>query len=687
MQWTLAERMTVFHLFVTYGFDPYETNWMPIFTGVTGSSRTWTNVSEDWRFRDNDNRSKMYARQIMIPSSRYTIVQRNTYNQSQADIATVAARLNITLSARPAATNLVPVASASNGNAVAGGSTMVYQQKTTAPVVKKRKAAAAAPKKQAKDRASTAIPAPSSLPPSKKHANEPQKANTTTRQRELKAVVHEPTEDQDAALQGSDDDSAESCVVVASSKQAAAEQSEADDEAIAEDSDAMQVDHADSETKNRTVDQFTIVPLQQPLPSQAPGSQALSIAPTPTAISTSGRQGYNQWRRVNLDRILLEKPVNRFPGPPFDPTLKKHKRPRVPQPPTAHERMVGYFEHMFGAHRTQIDQAIKSEPASDEPGDQIHRITSRLNNLGLLSSFRRFEVFSDPASPFPNFRLATAAHSRGLEMLHTNNVHFTGPGGNVVAVYSQRGNQTLTASNARFIDRDDPIFQRGGRVFTIEVHQPEMDILGNERAFNTAVVTLDVMLCDKSACQTCSPQAVLDDSPSSGLPRVHRRHLTPDNKFVQVDPHLYGTMNADKGGEFPAEAPTYRAQVEFWDGGKQDAVICSIGSCSVCSEMHTLEFNKKYGQYSSMDHFRKTLAYEAGAKRMQKTQDTADRKAATEQRKEEEQRERDEEQQTDEQPQSDEDSEADEDIAEGHGTEPDAPRPRTRAERAAARQG
>ena len=76
--WTLSARMTLHILFETYGFDPRNRDWWPIFTSINGTAREWLVVSEDWRFRGGHARSNMW-KIIERPMSAYTTAQRTMY--------------------------------------------------------------------------------------------------------------------------------------------------------------------------------------------------------------------------------------------------------------------------------------------------------------------------------------------------------------------------------------------------------------------------------------------------------------------------------------------------------------------------------------------------------------------------------------------------------------------------------
>jgi hypothetical protein len=121
-RWTLTERMTLYNLFVTHGFDPTSKVWIPIFHDINGSFRDHTNVSEDFRYRNGTGtstrkRSNMWADRIEKPVGNYTAEELRVYNQTNVDIAAAATRFGIAiplnaLPTAPVATNAVPATSA-----------------------------------------------------------------------------------------------------------------------------------------------------------------------------------------------------------------------------------------------------------------------------------------------------------------------------------------------------------------------------------------------------------------------------------------------------------------------------------------------------------------------------------------------------------------------------------------------
>jgi hypothetical protein len=98
--------MTLHILFETYGFDPRNRDWWPIFTSINGTAREWLVVSEDWRFRGGHARSNMW-KIIERPMSAYTAPQRTMYQQTRATVESTAAGLGIAI---PPPTQAAPIA-------------------------------------------------------------------------------------------------------------------------------------------------------------------------------------------------------------------------------------------------------------------------------------------------------------------------------------------------------------------------------------------------------------------------------------------------------------------------------------------------------------------------------------------------------------------------------------------------
>jgi hypothetical protein len=109
--WTLAERMTLFILFNTYGSDAHSRVWWPIFTTLNGTAREWVTVSEDWRFRGGKDRSNMWKRVDKLFSN-YDAEELRVYQQTKVNVDAEAARQGIAIPSgtQAAQNNVLPAA-------------------------------------------------------------------------------------------------------------------------------------------------------------------------------------------------------------------------------------------------------------------------------------------------------------------------------------------------------------------------------------------------------------------------------------------------------------------------------------------------------------------------------------------------------------------------------------------------
>jgi len=201
---------------------------------------------------------------------------------------------------------------------------------------------------------------------------------------------------------------------------------------------------------------------------------------------------------------------------------------------------------MFGGQHDKINDVVASEKERGrEPGQHLQVIYNTLcEELGkrrVRPRYRLSHVFSSAGSPFPNMGLAYEAYGRLLFVLHRCQVNYTGVGATFVVVCGERKEnpvfahphmRSLTANEVEFIDRENPVFERGGVVYTVEIEQPNVTILGTEPTFNTASVKISVMLCDAGACEFCSPDGEVGDvrlaSHSHAPPGPHGQQVQPN---------------------------------------------------------------------------------------------------------------------------------------------------------------
>ena len=314
-------------------------------------------------------------------------------------------------------------------------------------------------------------------------------------------------------------------------------------------------------------------------------AQATS-APPDGGHSLDDLPGYTAWRQFTLDYILLGEHSNRFPVVE-EPYADNEERPIEPKELRPDHRALNFFMHMFDGYHEYIHQTMtREETPNDRPGQVLQScfdtLCKNFEVVGVAPSYTLSQVFSSPHSPLPNFSLASKAFGQGLQMLHRSQVNFSGVGAATVVVCGERRidqadptKRTLTAQDVSFVNHDDTVYKRGGRVYSVEIHHPDVAILGEERGFNTASISMEVMLCDAAACVKCSPGSTIDTSATCGMPRVHFRHLgRPGNRFTQKDPNPYGFQNEDTGDEFPDYTPTSPDDVVFWDGSTQKVTTC-----------------------------------------------------------------------------------------------------------------
>jgi hypothetical protein len=305
----------------------------------------------------------------------------------------------------------------------------------------------------------------------------------------------------------------------------------------------------------------------------------LSIRP-----SAEHAEAYDLWWRTNLDRILFEEPYDLFPKPPKIPGY----RLPVDTPLPSNERIMNFFSDMFNGKisNKRISSVLESQPAGNKPGRQIERIFRTLNNeaseLGIHPRYQLAEVFISELSPFRNFRLATAAFKRGLQMLHMGDLDYTGLSNLQLVACARTIQRHPTSDDIQFIDQEDTIFKLGGRVHKLWIRQQECPILGTTPRYNSAHVCIDVMICQEADCPKCSGKDDGQKESLTSLPRVHRRNI--DGKDTFVAPRLMLTREHEKDEVFLVDLRRGVRSVKFWDGGEQQVVVCERTDCEGCTE-------------------------------------------------------------------------------------------------------
>jgi hypothetical protein len=316
-------------------------------------------------------------------------------------------------------------------------------------------------------------------------------------------------------------------------------------------------------------------------------------------VSPQNRAARKDWRRANLDRILLE--------PFHDPFVQESKSSKksssrqqvpvqpAPQPIAPKERVLNFFNDMFNGELSKeyISSVFDRKQSTEEPGRRLEHVFNMISKEASKTSIKcRYElrnVFISPKSPFSNFLLATAAFGHGLQMLHTSDVKFFGYSPSTpIACAKVRGSYHIAPEKLRLIDHDDLVFKRGGRVYKLYIRQQDCAVLGADKRTNTAYVSMDVMLCQAFDCPKCSNVEDHGDPrvSISSLPRVHMRNLGNDNEFVSPVIPLWRKHKHEKDEEekFLIDLSYGTLNVKFWDGNRQPVAMCHKAECGGCLE-------------------------------------------------------------------------------------------------------
>lgn len=305
------------------------------------------------------------------------------------------------------------------------------------------------------------------------------------------------------------------------------------------------------------------------------------VCQTPVLPPKEHQTAHEDWTFEQLGRLLLGEPHNLKPYKVLDP---EEKAKLHPQPPTAEDRAANFFTHLFDNQipRGHVLLFVQTALATGTPIQQLITINDMLiDYYKSQPKYQLGEAFSSPLSPFQNFRLATDAFRRGLQMLHRSDVDFTGPYGGQPTVFAEMDKRQLFYDEVDFIDTNHPVFKRGGRLYTITIRQPDCAVLGSEECFNTAQIAFDAMLCQEHNCPKCSDFA--DDSPVSvtSLPRMHLRHLKGDKEFQQGQLR-YTTDDEDEDVAFVESKQGHTVAVKLWDGTRQEVALCELKPCGTC---------------------------------------------------------------------------------------------------------
>jgi len=305
-----------------------------------------------------------------------------------------------------------------------------------------------------------------------------------------------------------------------------------------------------------------------------------------------------------LDWFLFDEPFDIFQSAVV-PVRGKRASPKL-EFSSSDDRVTNFFFDMFD-HRLSkkvILSTLKQTPDSDVPGRRLKKIYKTLMaKAEVISAGPRYnlcDVFTSEASSFSNFRLASSAYGKPLKMLHMSDLDYTFIGNQQLVAFAKFNERHLTADGIDFISPDEPIFKHGGRVHRLWVRQQDCPILGPEKRFNSAQVSMDVMICQHAHCPKCSKSEDGGEQESvnsefgddggkqesvSSLPHVHHRHIL-DGAF---DPPLLRRIQAyekDDKGEVIRSINADARPIKFWDGTVQDVAVCDALRCLGCKEAY-----------------------------------------------------------------------------------------------------
>lgn len=304
---------------------------------------------------------------------------------------------------------------------------------------------------------------------------------------------------------------------------------------------------------------------------------------------------FDNWWQSELSRILL--------GPAYDLFARKKQRaaekdeePDLPTTPA--QRVVEFFKDMYDgqllgdAFTTYVEDMLGKGDIK-KPILTIDRdLAADMASKGISPRYELEDVFTSPSSPFSNFRLASAVFEEGLQMLHTNDLDYSGPANQQLVACAKLADRHPIPEDYQFVDLEELAFKRGGRVHKLFVRQQECPILGDNRRWNTAYVCMDVMLCQQGDCEKCSPYHATSLQSATSLPRVHMRHTAGKSGkgktgvFDEPEVKTHARFNKDEDGKFVMNLAYGIVPMEFWDGTIQDVVLCDQDSCQGCREAH-----------------------------------------------------------------------------------------------------
>lgn len=641
-KWTLEMRFALLLLFTTFGFDsaiPSEgyDEWFQIFTLLYGTDRTRKVVREDYTQRDGKQKGQIYRNQICKDPQHYTQQEAADKQKAHDKIISAARTLGITLNptaSSPASSVPAPKGPSSSA-ALAASSTQTNNTSETSNTqahslhrqalersharrlevdetdnkldshTKQKKTLAekfngsagedsyeaefeGAQYEEGFGEEESDEDEPDKKEPSEEEHDEEQPDEEQSDDEESDEEPKKPSQrstmpkkDRGERAQG---ETVEPPVSIPNKKRKLVTQGE--DQSIGESRELRRgrnrfrstntLDVTD-DTRAQVLDHENVEKKQKIRPHR-------EVCPTPVFPPKEHQTAHEDWTFKQLGRLLLGEPHNLKPWKVLAPEDKAKLHPQ--QPPTAEDRAADFFTHLFDNEipREHVLLFVRTALSTGTPIQQLMTIHDMLIDCYKIQpKYQLGESFCSPLSPFHNFRLATAAFRRGLQMLHRSDVDFTGPYGGQPTVFTEMDKRQRFYDEVNFIDINDPVFRRGGRLYTITIRQPDCAVLGSDEDFNTAQVTFDAMLCQADKCPRCSDFA--DNSPVSvtSLPRMHLRHLKGEKEFQQGQLR-YATDDEDEDVAFVESMQGQTVAVKLWDGTRQEVALCELQPCGTCKD-------------------------------------------------------------------------------------------------------
>lgn len=622
--YTIDDRFVIAHVRVWLKLSDTNDDWYRLYQDVTGDfTREMKTVREDIQFYKRPSRSKMYREQILKNKRLYTPEEREVHDRTLRAVIDAAERLRIELlnvdreqaqyveeeddDAQEEEDEAEQEEGEDDDDSGQEDAKQIIPSTEAVVPEKKRKVLN---KKNDRDMSEDCNDdtAPSSpevrVPQRKKRKVDDKKTSVTKSERGMMTAATSPP----AALpkrkkrKAEDDDKENHDVpqqdvnatapAIAKLRKTAPLQSLLRDDAAS---------HADSVTplvrklsitvptpvqKNPTARDLSSKKAQSKFPAETGvETPATAIATAQESLMSSEEEEltYQNFQFGSLNRILLGPANDRHP----DRTVTPNDRPL-----TAHERVMNFFRDMYDGELS--DEYMSPIIAASLAGERTPELLARIYNIfrkegkktSIEPRYTFAEVFTPGKGPFSNFQLAVDAVKCDLQMLHTNDLDYTSVANGQLALFAKLHGRHLNEADVDFIDHEDPVFKRGGRVHTVYIRQQDCPILGTNSRWNTAYVCIDVMLCQADVCEQCA--GVTDDNPHvsiSSLPRVHMRHIKGDSQFSAPAETTSWKFDKDEEGKFHVDMNYGVLNVKFWNGKKQSVVVCDRAECLGCREV------------------------------------------------------------------------------------------------------